>query len=88
MQTWTETICGRDVKFGLRTECNKDPFKRTCPEGAIITICFRPYGYKAPGFEAVRINTLIDDTTKEDAVNGLIQRHGTHGYIYGFVDEF
>ena len=89
METWIEKICGRDVKFGLRTERDDENiYNRTCPPGAIVTMCFRPYGYKAPGFESVRFNTLTDDTTKEEVLAGLIQRHGTHGVFYGFVDEF
>lgn len=88
METWAENLCGREVKFGLRTERNDDEFwRRCCPCGAWVTICFRPYGLVG-GFESIKFNTLFSDYTNESAVAELIRRHGTHGVFGGFVDEF
>ena len=88
MQTWTEHVCGIDIKMGLRTE-RLDEFCcfRTCPPGEIVTICFAHYGYKMPSY-SVRYNTLTDSTSIEDAVTSLISEHGTRGRWWGFVDEF
>lgn len=90
MLTWNENLCGVDVKFGLRTERNEDNFwRRCCPCGAWITICFRPYGYKKiGGGGSIKFNTLYDEYTKETAVAELIKRYGTHGVFWGFEDEF
>ena len=88
METWVENVCGVDIKMGLRTErIDENAFFRTCPPGEIITVCFAHYGYKMPSY-SVRFNTLTDATTLEDAVRSLIEKHGTKGRWWGFVDEF
>lgn len=88
METWTEHVCGIDIKFGLRTwRLDENCCFRSCPPGEIVTVCFRHYGYKMPSY-SIKFNTLTDSTTIENAVAELIKQHGTHGEFWGFVDEF